>query len=131
MTTKTTTKAKPRLPEGRLFFRIGEVARIVGVKPYVLRYWESEFPSVAPKKGSSGHRVYGRAEVERLLAVRKLLHEERYSIEGARKKLKEAVSGRAPSPALSVEQRRGLLRELEASLSRPVSEFFRYSAPEE
>jgi len=73
----------------RTFFRIGDVAKIVGVKPYVIRFWESEFPFVAPDKASSGQRVYRRPQIEALVLVKHLLHVERYSIEGAKKKLTE------------------------------------------
>jgi DNA-binding transcriptional MerR regulator len=76
------------IPE-RTFFRIGDVAKIVGVKPYVIRFWETEFPFVAPDKASSGQRVYRRPQIEALVLVKQLLHVERYSIEGARKKLTE------------------------------------------
>jgi DNA-binding transcriptional MerR regulator len=73
----------------RVFFRIGDVAEILGVKPYVIRFWEGEFPFVAPDKASSGQRVYRRAQIESLVLVKHLLHVERYSIEGAKKKLTE------------------------------------------
>ena len=73
----------------RVFFRIGDVAEILGVKPYVIRFWESEFPFVAPDKAASGQRVYRRSQIEALVLVKHLLHVERYSIEGAKKKLTE------------------------------------------
>ena len=73
----------------RTFFRIGDVAEIIGVKPYVIRFWEGEFPFVAPDKASSGQRVYRRSQIEALILVKQLLHVERYSIEGAKKKLTE------------------------------------------
>ncbi len=73
----------------RTFFRIGDVAKIIGVKPYVIRFWEGEFPFVAPDKASSGQRVYRRPQIEALILVKHLLHVERYSIEGAKKKLTE------------------------------------------
>ncbi len=73
----------------RIYFRIGDVAEILAVKPYVIRFWESEFPFVAPDKASSGQRVYRRSQIEALVLVRQLLHIERYSIEGAKKKLTE------------------------------------------
>ena len=73
----------------RLFYRIGEVAELAGVKPYVLRYWESEFSGISPQKSASGQRVYRRADVEMILVIRHLLYQERYSIEGARRRLKE------------------------------------------
>jgi DNA-binding transcriptional MerR regulator len=72
----------------KLYFRIGEVSRLVGVPPYVLRFWETEFPALAPKKSGSGHRLYRRKDVEVLLEVKRLLYEKRYTIEGARKFLK-------------------------------------------
>lgn len=73
----------------KLYFRIGDVAEIVGVKPYVLRYWESEFPMISPEKSSSNQRVYRRVDVETVILIKKLLYEERYSIEGARKRIRE------------------------------------------
>lgn len=73
----------------RIFFRIGDVADILGVKPYVIRFWETEFPFVAPEKAQSGQRVYRRSQIEGLVLVKHLLHVERYSIEGAKKKLTE------------------------------------------
>jgi len=77
-----------QIPE-RVYFRIGDVAEIVGVKPYVLRYWESEFPMISPEKSSTGQRVYRRGDVESLLLIKHLLYQERYSIEGARRRLRE------------------------------------------
>ena len=90
METKNRMEAKMTvLIPSRTFFRIGDVAKIVGVKPYVIRFWESEFPFVAPDKASSGQRVYRRSQIEALVLVKHLLHVERYSIEGAKKKLTE------------------------------------------
>lgn len=83
----------PELPD-KLYFKIGEVARIVGVKPYVLRYWETEFSIIRPGKTRSSHRLYRRRDVEALLEIKRLLHQERYTIEGAKKHLK--TSAKAP-----------------------------------
>lgn len=80
--------ARAKIPE-KAFFRIGEVAKIVGVKPYVLRYWESEFSLLKPQKSRSQQRVYRRSDVESVLLVKHLLYAERYSIEGARLRIKE------------------------------------------
>ena len=77
------------LPD-RLYFRIGEVARLLGVKPYVLRYWESEFRLVRPVKTEAQQRRYRRKDVETLLEIRRLLYTERYTIEGARRRLRES-----------------------------------------
>ena len=85
----------PQLPD-RLYFKIGEVARLVGVKPYVLRYWETEFSVVRPGKTRSKHRLYRRKDVETLLEIRRLLYAERYTIEGAKRRLREGTQ-RPPS----------------------------------
>ncbi len=73
----------------RLFFRIGEVSQIVGVEPYVLRYWESEFKGLSPKKSSSGQRMFRRKDVELLLEIKGLLYDRKFTIQGARKALLE------------------------------------------
>jgi DNA-binding transcriptional MerR regulator len=73
----------------KLFFRIGEVSTMLGVEPYVLRYWETEFPSLSPKKSGTGHRLYRRKDVELLLRIKHLLYEKRFTIDGARQFLHE------------------------------------------
>ena len=73
----------------KLYYRIGEVAGIVGVEPHVLRYWETEFRSVRPQKSAKGQRVYTRRDVETLLKVKELLYSHRFTIAGARRKLRE------------------------------------------
>ena len=79
----------------KLYFRIGEVSDLVGVEPYVLRYWETEFPAVGPKKSDTGHRMYRRKEVELLLRIKYLLYEKKYTIEGARQYLQsESIIGK-------------------------------------
>jgi DNA-binding transcriptional MerR regulator len=77
----------PSIPD-KLFFRIGEVSQLVGVEAYVLRYWESEFPGLSPKKSSSGQRMFRRKDVELLLNIKHLLYDRKFTIEGARKALK-------------------------------------------
>ncbi len=74
------------LPD-KLFYRIGEASKIVGVKPHILRYWETEFPFLKPRKNKSGQRVYIKRDIESLIHVRRLLYQERYTIEGVKKKL--------------------------------------------
>ncbi|MGB9716751.1 MAG: MerR family transcriptional regulator [Thermodesulfovibrionales bacterium] len=74
------------LPD-KLFYKIGEVSKIVGVEPYVLRYWETEFPFLKPRKSRSGQRVYIKKDVELLLQIKNLLYNERYTIEGVKKRL--------------------------------------------
>ncbi|TVQ90070.1 MAG: MerR family transcriptional regulator [Deltaproteobacteria bacterium] len=79
----------PSIPD-KLFFRIGEVGRIVGVENHVLRYWESEF-RMRPQRSSSGHRMYRRRDVEKFLRIQQLVHERGFTIQGARKALSEGV----------------------------------------
>jgi DNA-binding transcriptional MerR regulator len=89
----------------KLYFRIGEVARLAGIKPYVLRFWETEFPALDPKKSGTGHRLYRRKNVQMVLEIKRLLYEKRYTIEGARKFLETrskdpgSVPAAAPGPA--------------------------------
>ena len=71
----------------KLFFRIGEVCKIVDIEPFVLRFWETEFPNLAPEKSKSGHRVYKRKDIEMVLRIKELLYERGYTIAGARKQL--------------------------------------------
>jgi DNA-binding transcriptional MerR regulator len=97
------------------YFRIGEVSRLLGVQAYVIRYWESEFKTVRPIRTRSDQRLYRHRDVEELLTIRKLLYEENFTINGARKQLQrmrgeEAVTGRDP--------REGLLDEIEKGLRR-------------
>lgn len=79
---------RPEIPD-KLYFRIGEVSRLAGIKPYVLRFWETEFSSLGPKKSGKGHRLYRRKDVELVLEIKRLLYEKRFTIEGARKYLDE------------------------------------------
>ena len=81
--------ARGALPP-KLYFRIGEVAELVGVEPHVLRYWEREFRSLRPTKSAKGQRVYSRRDVENLMRVRELLYREGFTIAGAKKKLQRA-----------------------------------------
>jgi len=83
MTDVALQSGPPEIPD-KLYFKIGEVSELLGVEPYVLRYWESEFPSLSPKKSGTGHRLYRRKDVELLLRIKHLLYEKRFTIEGAR-----------------------------------------------
>lgn|SRR3974390_417952 len=87
MTDAAVQPGSPEIPD-KLYFRIGEVSGILGVEPYVLRYWETEFPQLAPKKSGTGHRLYRRKDVELLLLIKRLLYEKRFTIEGARQTLR-------------------------------------------
>ena len=83
----------------KLYFKIGEVARLTGVKPYVLRYWESEFTGLGPKKSGTNQRQYRRKDVELVLEIKRLLYEKRFTIEGARKHLGLRTRGLAVAAA--------------------------------
>ena len=109
----------------KLFFKIGEVCEITDTQPYVLRYWESEFPSLAPAKNSSGQRIYRRRDIETVLRIKQLLYDEGFTIAGAKKRLEAELAGRvetpqatAPSPAAEPGEDRGrsALREVREQL---------------
>lgn len=93
----------PEIPD-KLYFRIGEVSRLAGVPAYVLRFWETEFPGLSPKKSGTGQRLYRRKEVELVLEIRKLLYEQRFTIEGARKALAARGLGEPPPPPSPADQ---------------------------
>lgn len=104
------SNANPEIPD-KLYFRIGEVAKLAGIKPYVLRFWESEFSGLGPKKSGTGQRLYRRKDVELVLEIKRLLYEERFTIEGARKTLesrRRAGPAVSDSAAIYGEIRRGL-----------------------
>jgi DNA-binding transcriptional MerR regulator len=83
----------PEIPD-KLYFKIGEVSDLLGVEPYVLRYWETEFAVLSPKKSGTGHRLYRRKDVELLLRIKHLLYEKKFTIQGARQSLQ--AESRAP-----------------------------------
>src|SRR3954468_16861781 len=87
----------------KLYFRIGEVAELVGVEAHVLRYWETEF-KLRPSRSSSGQRLYRKSDLARFLRVRQLLHEEGYTIAGARKVLLEGAEGLPAGGGIGVEK---------------------------
>ncbi len=95
------TQSAGAIPDKNLF-RIGEVSRLTGTKAFVLRYWETEFPSLQPVKSSSGHRMYRREDIESVFEIKRLLYEEGFTIAGARRHLAEqngtADSNAAPVP---------------------------------
>jgi DNA-binding transcriptional MerR regulator len=82
----------------KLFFKIGEVCEITDTQPYVLRYWESEFPALAPAKNSSGQRIYRRKDIETVLRIKQLLYDEGFTIAGAKKRLEAEAGGRGVTP---------------------------------
>jgi DNA-binding transcriptional MerR regulator len=112
----------------KLFYKIGEVCQLTDTQPYVLRFWESEFPQLAPKKSPSGQRIYRRRDIDLVLEIKKLLYEEGFTIAGARKKL--GMDGAEPvgvmeelfptpaadGPAAAERPARGLVHELQEIL---------------
>jgi len=90
-------RIKPQLlsvPD-KLFYKIGEVSKITGVESYVLRYWQTEFPFLHPRKNRSGQRVYVKKDLEVILMVKKMLYQERYTIEGVRKRFEDGIQNPA------------------------------------
>ena len=83
----------------KLFFKIGEVCEITDTQPYVLRYWESEFPALAPAKNSSGQRIYRRRDIETVLRIKELLYQEGFTIAGAKKRLETEMGGKGDTPS--------------------------------
>jgi DNA-binding transcriptional MerR regulator len=139
------TEARGALPP-KLYFRIGEVAGLVGVEPHVLRYWEREFRSIRPSKSAKGQRVYSRRDVENLMRVRELLYGHGFTIAGAKKQLREKgveplearepqteaeapeAESRAPGPVAGPGHTR-MRSELE-TLKAEVEAFLRELSPE-
>ncbi|MBT3514822.1 MAG: MerR family transcriptional regulator [Nitrospina sp.] len=106
-----------KIPD-KLFFKIGEVSKLAGVEQHVLRYWEDEFDALQPKKNKSGQRFYEKKDVELILKIQRLLYLERYTIAGAKKKMRE---GKKKSAQLSLgfdrelflDQKREIVSDLE------------------
>lgn len=82
----------------KLFFKIGEVCELTDIQPYVLRYWETEFPTLAPAKNSSGQRIYRRRDIETVIRIKELLYGEGFTVAGARKKIEQEQAGRVDTP---------------------------------
>lgn len=104
------------LPEKNLF-RIGEVSRLTGTKAFVLRYWETEFPTLEPVKSSSGHRMYRREDIETVFEIKRLLYEEGFTIAGARRHLAEQ-NGSVEAGDEVTHAAQPLARERDHELSR-------------
>ena len=129
--TQRRTRHEPIIPD-KLYFRIGDVAKLCGVETYVLRFWETEFPQMRPGKSGTGQRLYRKRDVELAMRVRKLLHDEGYTIAGARQVLaQENVRSKSPQLPLieggsgpaqvqtKLKRERTELRELLGVLSAP------------
>lgn len=103
----------------KLYFKIGEVSHLTGLKPYVLRYWQTEFPEIAPVKSRTNQRLYRKKDVELVLKIRSLLYEEKFTINGARKRLKvdlkAARKGETPQMDLDLVPKEALPVDLKAA----------------
>lgn len=107
-----------KIPEGKRYFRIGEVSRIIGVEPYVLRYWESEFPQIRPSRADSKQRTYQKKDLELIKEIKHLLYEEKLTLEGARKRLKKLnTKTEIKEPADIIEEIKIELRSIADLLS--------------
>ena len=98
------------------YYSIGEVCDLVGLKAHVLRYWESQFPALKPSKNRAGNRVYQRKEIRLIILVRRLLYDEKYTIEGARQKVEELRKGGDLDDATRQLMDRGMVEEIRGEL---------------
>ncbi|MBM4357617.1 MAG: MerR family transcriptional regulator [Deltaproteobacteria bacterium] len=117
--------SRPQLPD-KLYFRIGEVAEIVGVETHVLRYWETEFRSIRPEKSRKGQRIYSRRDVESLIKIKELLYGHRYTIAGAKRKLRgdgvEPLEASDPT-FREIQTLRSGLESLRADIVQAIANF--------
>jgi DNA-binding transcriptional MerR regulator len=113
-------RAAVHIPE-KLFFKIGEVCDITGIQAHVLRYWESEFPTLAPQKNRAGQRTYRRRDVEMVLRIKELLYEDQFTIAGAKKKLSTDIRGASKLKVVTPEMSAALAAEQQsAQVSAPL-----------
>ncbi|MGD0578811.1 MAG: MerR family transcriptional regulator [Bryobacteraceae bacterium] len=109
MATAATPPQSVQIPD-KLYFRIGDVCRLAGLKAHVLRYWESEFPMLSPKKSGTNQRLYRRKDVELVLELKRLLYDQKFTIEGAREHLqRRKVTARQASQLAPLATAQGLL----------------------
>jgi len=118
---RQTSLAAVEIPE-KLYFRIGEVSELTQTKSYVLRFWETEFPMLKPVKSRTGHRLYRREDVQTVLEIKRLLYEQGFTIEGARKQLANNLEDREEQkelfqPSADGAALRVIRRELESILT--------------
>ena len=117
------SQAAATIPQ-KLFFKIGEVCEIAGVQAHVLRYWETEFPMLAPQKNRAGQRTYRRRDVEMALRIKELLYDEQYTIAGAKKKLASETRAPGKENLQPVQQKQNV-----RSLQPPPSLAGKFTAP--
>lgn len=102
----------------RLYYSIAEVSQISGIKPYVLRFWETEFPELRPAKNSAGNRIYRKSDIRTVFMIKRLLYDDKYTIEGARQRLKQLRNADEPQLSLFFKEikQEELLREMQQAL---------------
>ena len=107
----------PEIPD-KLYFKIGEVSSITDLPPYVLRFWESEFPSIRPKRSGSGQRLYKKKDIEMIFQIKHLLHHEKFTVKGARRHLSQTQKKKGPTAsAVSLDEIRTELKNIRDMLS--------------
>lgn len=112
-------RAAVSIPE-KLFFKIGEVCDITGIQAHVLRYWESEFPMLAPQKNRAGQRTYRKRDVEMVLRIKELLYEDQYTIAGAKKKLSTDLRGTSKLKVVTPEMSAQVANNVPAQFAPPA-----------
>lgn len=129
MTSEANTPDMDQIPD-KLFFRIGEAAELIGVETHVLRYWETEF-KMRPQRSGSGQRMYRRKDIEKFLRIRHLLHEQGFTIAGARKSLQDGVSSSGGGASMASGQVKAVVERLNALRQRVSAARKRFSGQEE
>ena len=110
----------PDQPSGKLYYSISEVSKMTDLKQHVLRYWESEFPTLRPKKNRAGNRVYQQKDIKMIFLIKHLLYNEKYTIEGARQKLRKSTDLINQHMELSIDEMK--LRDLLYQVKRELEE---------
>ncbi|MFQ5328697.1 MAG: MerR family transcriptional regulator [Thermodesulfobacteriota bacterium] len=107
-----------KIPD-RLYFKIGAVSKIADIKPYILRYWESEFDMIRPQKTGSNQRVYRRKDVQLILEIKRLIYKEKFTLEGAKKRIRALQKEKGSQLAMSFpeKQYKKALKEIRKELS--------------
>jgi DNA-binding transcriptional MerR regulator len=107
--------------QGKMYYSISEVAEMVGVVPYVLRFWEKEFPHIKPRKNRAGNRTYQAKDIQKIVQIKRLLYEQGFTIEGARNFLKK--NGKQSSSDKASERTRELLHEIRLEMEEILKIF--------
>lgn len=106
------------LTNEKMYYTITEVAQLTGLKPHILRYWETEFPMLRPKKNRAGNRIYKKKDIEMVLTIKRLLYEEGFTIDGAKKRLREE---KKPSPEILLARYKKVIAEIKKDLAEMAS----------